>query len=222
MRARPRSSGGLEQFVKNVGAREGWHEPRSAVEDAEGRSPTEGFAADVADETDMKSSRFIHETTSTPVCWKWDTIPVRVGTMNSLNSDAESVVVIVDPDFGEKLKIIPAGRPVWITMSFANDQIVRSLWEIRGSGDHLTGITGFRFDGEISAEDRFLAELDAIDLHHGPYSSTSPCAEIAVMGARLSAEIRTDPSNLGFMDFREAADCFAARRTNQETMRPRE
>lgn len=142
--------------------------------------------------------------------------------MNHLNASAESVLVIVAPDFGEKLRTIPAGRPVWITMSSANEPIVRSQWETRGSADHLTGITGFHFDREISAEDRFLAELDTIDLHHGRYSSTSPYTEIVVVGARLTAEIRADLSDLGFTDFAEAEDGFAARRTHEEAMRLRE
>ncbi|MGH6714659.1 MAG: hypothetical protein ACREDC_00565 [Bradyrhizobium sp.] len=142
--------------------------------------------------------------------------------MNDLNASAESVLVIVDPDFGEKLRTIPAGRPVWITMSSANEPIVRSLWETLASADHLTGITGFRFDGEISAEGRFLAELETIDLHHGPYSSTSPYTEIAVTGARLTAEIRANLSDIGFADFTEAADGFTARRTHEEAMRLRE
>jgi hypothetical protein len=142
--------------------------------------------------------------------------------MSNPDASAESVLVIVDPDFGEKLRAIPVGRPVWITMSPANEPIVRSLWESRKSTNHLTGITGFHFDREISAEGRFHAELDTINLHHGPYSSTSPYTEIEVMGVRLTAEIRADLSELGFTDFTEAGDGFAARRTHEEAMRRRE
>ncbi len=141
--------------------------------------------------------------------------------MSNLNANAESVLVIVDPDFGEKLRAIPVGRPVWITMSPANEPIVRSLWESRGSTNHLTGTTGFRFDREISAGDRFRAELDTIDLHHGPYSSISPYMEIEVIGARLTAEIRAELSELGFTDFAKIEDGFAARRSHEEAVRQR-
>jgi hypothetical protein len=91
-----------------------------------------------------------------------------------------------------------------------------------GPQNHLTGITGFRFDRGISAEDRFRAELDTIDLHHGAYSSTSPYTEIEIMGARLTGEIRADLSGLGFTNFTEAEEGFAARRTPEEAMRRRE
>jgi hypothetical protein len=132
------------------------------------------------------------------------------------------VVVIVDPDFGEKLGSIPVGQAVWIAMSPANEPTVRSLWKRRNAPDHLTGITGFLFDDGVSAEDRFLAELDTIDLHHGPYSSTSPYTEIVVIGAHPTAEVRKDLSELGFADFTEIENGFTARRTPEEAMRLRE
>jgi hypothetical protein len=106
-------------------------------------------------------------------------------------------------------------------MSSANEPVVRSLRESRGSADHRTGITGFRFDREISAEDRFLTVLDTIDLHHGLYSSTSPYTEIVVLGARLTADSRAELSELGFTDFTETEGGFAARRTHEEAMRRR-
>jgi len=107
-------------------------------------------------------------------------------------------------------------------MSSANEPTVRSLWECQKASDHLTGITGFRFDDGVSAEDRLLAELDTIDLHHGPYSSTSPYTEIVVMGARPTAEVRKGLSDFGFADFTETENGFIARRTPEEAMRLRE
>jgi hypothetical protein len=132
------------------------------------------------------------------------------------------VLVIVDPRFGEKLRSVPVGQPVWITMSPANELIVRRLWECQEALDHLTGITGFRFDDGVSAEDRFVAELGTIDLHHGPYSSAPPYTEIVVKGARLTAEIRAELSELGFADFAETEDGFAAKRSHEEAMRQHE
>jgi hypothetical protein len=156
------------------------------------------------------------------MCWRSDTIPAIVGAMNDPNTRVGAVLVIVDPAFGEKLRIIPAGQPAWITMSSANEPVVRSLWESQGPPDHLTGIAGFRYDEGVSAEDRFLAELDTIDLHHGPHSSTLPYTEIVVMGARVTAAVRAGLSEFGFTDFIETADHFTARRTHEDAMRLRE
>jgi hypothetical protein len=142
---------------------------------------------------------------------------MRVATKGS------SVVVIVDPAFGEKLRTIPPGQPVWITMSPANEPVIRSLWSTSQSPtDHLTGITGFHFNEGVSAEERLLAELDEIDLHHGPYSSPSPYTEIAVRGARLTPDVRAGLQEYGFSDFTDAGDGFTARRSLEEATRSRE
>jgi hypothetical protein len=142
--------------------------------------------------------------------------------MSDLTSKIGSVLVIVDPAFGEKLRAVPAGQPVWIVMSSANEPVVRSLWANQASPDHLTEITGFRFNEHVSAEDRFLAELGAIDLHHGPYSSPSPYTEIAVRGARPTADVRAALSEFGFTDVTEMEDGFTTRRTLEDAKRLRE
>jgi hypothetical protein len=84
--------------------------------------------------------------------------------MNSQRDSTGSGLVIVDPAFGEKLRAVPTGLPVWIAMSPANEPGVRSPWAGQAAPDHLTGITGFSFDESVSAEDLFLAELDTVDL----------------------------------------------------------
>ena len=118
--------------------------------------------------------------------------------MSHLTANTLPVLVIVDPGFGEKLRYMSVGQPVWITMSSVNEPTVRSLWERQKAPDHLTGITGFRFDDGVSAEDRLLAELDTIDLHHGPHSSTLPYTEIVVMGANPTSEVRKGLRVCGF------------------------
>ena len=142
--------------------------------------------------------------------------------MNSQRDSTGSVLVIVDPAFGEKLRAVPTGQPVWIAMSPANEPVVRSLWDGQGAPDHLTGITGFSFDESVSAEDLFLAELDTVDLHHGPYSSASSYTEIAVRGTRPTANVRAGLLEFGFTDFTDTEDGFIARRTQEEAMRRRE
>jgi len=70
-------------------------------------------------------------------------------------------------------------------MSFTNEPVVRSLWANHPELNHLTGITGMWFD-PLVAEDRFIAELGTIDLHHGPYSTSNPYTELEVVGIQPS------------------------------------
>lgn len=142
--------------------------------------------------------------------------------MDRQQDSRRSVLVIIDPAFGEKLLTVPPGQPVWIAMSSANEPVVRSLWAGQAAPAHLAAITGFRLDEKASAEDLFLAQLDRIDFHHGPYSSVSSYVEIAVKGARLTAEVRAGLSELGFTDFTETEAGFTARRSREEAMRLRE
>ena len=130
------------------------------------------------------------------------------------------VYVILDPNFGERLKKIERS-PVWITMSPVNKPVIQKIWGNSPPGDHLTGITGFNHREEISPENRFLEEIDTIDLHQGPYSTKSPYTILEVIGARLTGELRNALLGFGFSDFAENAEGFLAQRSLEEAKRMR-
>jgi hypothetical protein len=141
--------------------------------------------------------------------------------MTAATNPTQGLLVILDPDYGDRLREVWPGSPVWITMSSVNEPVIRSLWATRSEPNHLTGITGMRFDGGITPEHRFLAELDTIDLHHGPYSTKSPYTVLEVIGAPLTNSIRAALSKIGFTDFTESQNGFIATRTAEEAMRLR-
>ena len=120
-----------------------------------------------------------------------------------------SVLVVLDPQFGERLRQSWPGRPVWIVMSPVNETALRSLWTSHPDTNHLTGITGFQFEPDAAPEDNFLGNLDTIDLHHGS------CTEIEVIGARLTHDVREGLRDLGFEEFLERAGGFVARRSEE-------
>jgi hypothetical protein len=132
-----------------------------------------------------------------------------------------SVLVILDPNYGEQLRQVWPGQPVWIAMSSTNT-VVRSLWASHPDGDHLSEITGFRFDADISPENNLLDNLNAIDLHHGAYSSKDPYTVLEVSGARLTIDVRHALSKLGFEKFLENTDGFTARRSSEEAAKARD
>jgi hypothetical protein len=106
-------------------------------------------------------------------------------------------------------------------MSPVNEPVIRSLWALRPEANELTGITGFRFDANVPAAQRFLDELDTIDLHHGAYSSGIPYTELEVIGARLTVPIRLALSQIGFTEFSEDRYGFITRRSDEEARRLR-
>jgi hypothetical protein len=135
---------------------------------------------------------------------------------------ASSVLVIVDPNYGERLRQVWPGQPVWIAMSSTNEPTVRSLWASHPDGDHLSGITGFRFDANARPENSLLDNLNMIDLHHGLHSSKDPYTVLEVSGARLTIDVRDALSKLGFEKFLENTDGFTARRSREEAVKARD
>jgi hypothetical protein len=133
-----------------------------------------------------------------------------------------SVLVILDPNYGERLRQVWPGRPVWIAMSPINEPAVRSLWASHPDGNHLTGLTGFQFDKDNLPEDSLLQNLDMIDLHHGLHSSKEPYTVLEVSGARLTMNVREALSKLGFENFVEHTDGFTTRRSMEEVAKGRD
>jgi hypothetical protein len=106
------------------------------------------------------------------------------------------VIVVVDPDFGERLADLPRGVPVWIVDTAANRSVANRLWKERPGESHLTGITTFR--GGRTAEADLVDELSIIDLHHGTYSADPPYSELEVYGAAETSDIRSALGKIGF------------------------
>jgi hypothetical protein len=127
-----------------------------------------------------------------------------------------TVSVILDPGYGERLRDIWPGRPVWIAMSPTNESTVRSLWTSHPDSNHLSGITGFQFNVDADPTNTFLDNLDTIDLHHGPYSSESPYTVLEVIGVSPTRDVQESLRKLGFDEFSGSRDRFIARRSAEQ------
>lgn len=136
--------------------------------------------------------------------------------MTSPTGSPRRVLVVLDRDYGEQLRAVRPGVPVWIELSPINEPVVQALWNERPEHNHLTGITGLPFQPDLRAEDRLVSELDTIDLHHGAYSTGAPYTELEVIGCALSNRIRSALEDLGFDEFNEQDHSFLARRTPEK------
>lgn len=108
------------------------------------------------------------------------------------------VIVVVDPDFGERLAALPPAVPVWIVDTPTNRSVAHRLWKERPAQTHLTGITTFSHKPGLTPEEHLIVELSTIHLHHGAYSADPPCAELEIYGAADTAEIRSALGEIGF------------------------
>ena len=138
------------------------------------------------------------------------------------SSSHPTVVVVVDPHCGDHLHEIIGTSPAWVTMSEANAPTVREIWAKTPEADHLSGVTGFDQVASISPECCFLDQLEAIDLHHGPYSSRRLDTGLRVVGASFTDEVRTALADLGFAIIGSDAAGFTVSRSDEAARMIRE
>ena len=122
------------------------------------------------------------------------------------------VIVIVDPDFGDRLAAIPSGIPVWTADTPANKPVALRHWKARSDDNHLTGITTLQIVQANTSEENLLDVFYAIDLHHGPESTDNPYMQVEVIGTEITDRIRNLVSKYAFDDFVEKANGFIATR----------
>jgi hypothetical protein len=142
--------------------------------------------------------------------------------MSDAVNSGQEVLVVLDPDFGDRLQQVAQGQAIWITMSPANAPMVHALWGAALTPNHLAGITGFQYHEGIAAEDSLLDQLDAIDLHHGPYSTKTSYTVLKVIGAQPTPPVQAALSALGFSTFEKSRDGFTATRSEPEARRLRD
>lgn len=132
------------------------------------------------------------------------------------------LLVVLDPAYGARLSDCPPGEPVWIVMSPENEPAIRAYWKDHPDLGHLDGMSGITPCVGASPEEELLDNLDTIDLHHGPYSSSSPYEELEVIGVRLTSAIEAALAALGFAEFEDTKDGLLARRTAEQASIRRE
>ena len=125
------------------------------------------------------------------------------------------VHIVVDDEFGEKLRDLPYREPAWVVDSPINKIIVKELWKIRTDEDHKEGITSFVYNVQDSPENRFMGILGTVLEHHGLYSHDPPCSKINVIGAYLTEKIKKLLLEYDFANFQKTNLGFVAEISSQ-------
>jgi len=128
-------------------------------------------------------------------------------------SEPYIVAVVLDPDFGDRLRGLSAGMPVWIAEIPSNRVAAEAAWASRPVGTHLDGVTTFRVDRSLTPEAWLVDILPTVDLHHGDYSHDPPYAGVAVFGANPTPEVRAALVEFGLVNVVERPGGFLATRS---------
>lgn len=79
-----------------------------------------------------------------------------------------SVSIVIDPDFGEKIRDISTVCPVWILESPKNRLHVEDIWNNKEKGN--LGVTLFNPPEGSSPEQAIIYIIDTIDMHNPEWS----------------------------------------------------
>jgi hypothetical protein len=109
-----------------------------------------------------------------------------------------TVHIVVDSEYGSRIRDLPADEPSWIIDSDVNRPVVEALWQERKQQDYLVGITIFQGAASDSQEGCFIAELESIELHHGSQSHDPPYSVLDVIGIHWTERIKEAVAKYGF------------------------
>ena len=129
-----------------------------------------------------------------------------------MNNQPYGVFVIVDPNFGERLREIPIGQPVWIAGTPVNQAAYNTIGKERNITDYRIGLTSFVVNMKATPEEWLVSEIATIDLHHGEYSHKPPWSIITVIGTCWSERIKEELERFGFVKHEDNRNGFIARK----------
>jgi hypothetical protein len=127
-----------------------------------------------------------------------------------MNENKHRVTVVVDPEFGTRLRDLLTEEAVWVVDSSTNAPVIHAIWHEQKTTTS-TEVTSFKFDTDASPEDWLIYELSTIELHHGEYSHDPPWSVLNVVGVPWSDRIAGELAELGFTQHVDTPLGFEAR-----------
>jgi hypothetical protein len=129
------------------------------------------------------------------------------------------VAIVVDRAFGERLSKLSRSCHVWVVESPVNTPVIRDVWQdTSAAADRLSmrsGVTSFKDNAELSADEICVAIVAVVDEHHGEPWSDSPWSEIEVFGAPLTPALRSAFEDVGGASFESTTDGFVCRHARE-------
>jgi hypothetical protein len=131
-----------------------------------------------------------------------------------MGDQQNTIILILDPDFGEEASLLSLPHHIWIIDTPANRTLAENHWHQAAESQTKSRMTTFKSSAGESAEQNCLGILDTIDLHHGGYSSKPHYSAIEVIGLRLLSKVKAALEQFGFEEFVETDGGFRAERRN--------
>jgi hypothetical protein len=124
-----------------------------------------------------------------------------------------TVTIVVDPEFGDRLYAVAKETPVWIVDTPLNRAAAEFVRAQNPEHRPPSDVTTFQVDRDSTPEEWCANILGAVDLHHGEYSDDPPYTVVEVIGAPLTVKLRQAFSEYELNAFVERAAGFQASRS---------
>jgi hypothetical protein len=108
------------------------------------------------------------------------------------------VAIVVDPEFGFRLAELAVRMPVWVIDTPANRSATERIWAAATRPTAEGGVTIFRADLSEPPDERVVAILSDVELHHGEYSHDPPLNALEIHGVALTRTLRAALAEMGF------------------------
>lgn len=118
------------------------------------------------------------------------------------------ITLILDPDYGSKLKLICRDMPVWIVESLEN---LCAINQLRANNSYYdVQITNFSLKEGESLSHACERIIESLDQHYNEYAEDGGYVELDVIGVSLDKVSMQPFFELGFTKFVQTDDGFIA------------
>ena len=125
-------------------------------------------------------------------------------------NEAYAVAIVLDPNFGVRLREVAARFDLWTVTSQINRTVVEQLWKEAAETNEFQDVSIWTSEltGPTVAEWRAI--LENIEDHHGPHGHDPPVTILEVYGAPFTNELRRELGHYGYDTFEPTSDGFRA------------
>jgi hypothetical protein len=126
------------------------------------------------------------------------------------------LIVIVDPQYGDRLEALAQLAPVWMVDTHINKESVERAWKTRPDADHREkgGVTAYKTQNPEERLSSLLGVMPDLEIHHGSVENNELVFPkgfvLSVVGLTISDDVMSALQNFGFTSFIETAEGFEA------------
>jgi hypothetical protein len=125
------------------------------------------------------------------------------------------VGLVVDSEWGERVRELAARMPVWVVDTPANRAAVTALRE--EASDRYASVTTFRSTAAETPEQACIRILPTLDTHHNELAQTPPYSAVEIVGAQPTDILREAFEAFQLTVFDMSEHGFVVRRASRQT-----